>query len=555
MITRHATSRTLVIRPSENLDALASEHYRSQLRTLINEGYRFLIFDFEETKYINSSGLGLLVEFNNLVRNQGGTVKLVNCNREIVALLAQTRLDAIFLGTESGGETTASETPPEPVRFDVLHEAMSNELCLMTHMQQIIGRMLEDNSPAHIGRILLAGTLEALKTDRGALFFIDEDVRHITLAELRRGLGQTDAAQLVRLPLREGRLEHCMIHGAQVQRHQIGANRDVDDSLFAELGFTSILSAAIVTDNRPLALLAAEVGSGMMQTAASATPMIVSFGYVAGLALENAALLERLQDQKRALKTACEKLTHNQKTLIEAGRLSALGSAIGGVGAMIEARLIPLAERAARLAGESGPPETAAQRVAEMNEAGEQLRSFSSKLNALAHSGGGREAIGLNALVETALELLAEQIGRHGIEVRRRLADDLGLLTGDYSLLLQAVMAVLHRASSAFEKGAAERWIEIETEQTGPVIRLSVEDNGGALPASDDEELLDPLLPEKDLKAGRIFNFAIPREIVSSLGGRFSLAARPSGGACVVIEFDSALPAGGENAGTGRDEI
>jgi anti-anti-sigma factor len=72
MITKHPTSRTLIVHPLGDLDTLRADHYRRQIRSLIDEGYRFLIFDLQDTPYINSSGLGLLIElFNKASRLEG----------------------------------------------------------------------------------------------------------------------------------------------------------------------------------------------------------------------------------------------------------------------------------------------------------------------------------------------------------------------------------------------------------------------------------------------------------------------------------------------------
>ena len=43
MITKNHTSRTLIIHPVGDLDALQAEHYRRQLRSLIEEGYRYSV--------------------------------------------------------------------------------------------------------------------------------------------------------------------------------------------------------------------------------------------------------------------------------------------------------------------------------------------------------------------------------------------------------------------------------------------------------------------------------------------------------------------------------
>jgi anti-anti-sigma factor len=51
------------------------------------EGVKKLILDFKDTDFIDSSGIGLIVEFTNKLRNLGGNFVIINLNNEIKNLL------------------------------------------------------------------------------------------------------------------------------------------------------------------------------------------------------------------------------------------------------------------------------------------------------------------------------------------------------------------------------------------------------------------------------------------------------------------------------------
>ncbi|MEP2026853.1 MAG: STAS domain-containing protein [Reichenbachiella sp.] len=57
--------------------------------------------DISEVRYINSSGIGVLITILTKFRNKGGEVVLVNPSEHVKKLLAITKLNAIFTVVES----------------------------------------------------------------------------------------------------------------------------------------------------------------------------------------------------------------------------------------------------------------------------------------------------------------------------------------------------------------------------------------------------------------------------------------------------------------------
>ena len=59
MLTKHSTSRTVIVEPGDNISALTVEYYRQELRALIENDYRSVLFDMKATDFVSSSVLGL----------------------------------------------------------------------------------------------------------------------------------------------------------------------------------------------------------------------------------------------------------------------------------------------------------------------------------------------------------------------------------------------------------------------------------------------------------------------------------------------------------------
>jgi len=102
LITRNSTSNTLLIKITGNLDALKVEHYRHEIRALFGQGFHSIIFDMEKAPYVNSSGLGLLVECFNHVNKLNGAFTIINLSEHLLSLFRQTRLDQILLSKTPG---------------------------------------------------------------------------------------------------------------------------------------------------------------------------------------------------------------------------------------------------------------------------------------------------------------------------------------------------------------------------------------------------------------------------------------------------------------------
>ncbi len=67
-----------------------------QLHRLIEENKKKVVVDLEEVKFINSSGLGMLIGGMTTLRNSGGELKLARASKKIEELLKMTKLTTVF---------------------------------------------------------------------------------------------------------------------------------------------------------------------------------------------------------------------------------------------------------------------------------------------------------------------------------------------------------------------------------------------------------------------------------------------------------------------------
>ncbi|MCH8332741.1 STAS domain-containing protein [Candidatus Sumerlaeota bacterium] len=95
MIAMSPRSLSFLIRPAGALDSITSEYYRRNVIPLFDLGYRHIIIDMEKTETMGSSGLGLLVALYKHTSSQEGSIRIINCCRNVMNLLQRTKLDSI----------------------------------------------------------------------------------------------------------------------------------------------------------------------------------------------------------------------------------------------------------------------------------------------------------------------------------------------------------------------------------------------------------------------------------------------------------------------------
>lgn len=70
--------------------------FKSELQKLIDSGKKKIIINLENVKFMNSSGLGILIGGLTTVRKHGGDLKLCNADKRISSLLMVSQLNTVF---------------------------------------------------------------------------------------------------------------------------------------------------------------------------------------------------------------------------------------------------------------------------------------------------------------------------------------------------------------------------------------------------------------------------------------------------------------------------
>ena len=87
-----------------------------QLHELKGSGKKNVVVDLSKVKFMNSSGLGMLISAMTTMRNVGGDLRLANVADRIQSLLVITKLITVFKHYDSveKAATSYDSDPPEP---------------------------------------------------------------------------------------------------------------------------------------------------------------------------------------------------------------------------------------------------------------------------------------------------------------------------------------------------------------------------------------------------------------------------------------------------------
>jgi anti-sigma B factor antagonist len=72
------------------------QELKQQVLEQLEGGDLKFVVDFENTGYIDSSGLGVLVSLSKKIREQGGELRLSSLNEDLRTLFELTKLDTLF---------------------------------------------------------------------------------------------------------------------------------------------------------------------------------------------------------------------------------------------------------------------------------------------------------------------------------------------------------------------------------------------------------------------------------------------------------------------------
>jgi anti-sigma B factor antagonist len=85
-----------------------ADAFNEVLRTLMHEGVRNFIVNLEKVRWVNSTGLGILISGYTTVKRAGGELKLLKITKRIENIFIVSKLSTVFHAFEDENEALRS---------------------------------------------------------------------------------------------------------------------------------------------------------------------------------------------------------------------------------------------------------------------------------------------------------------------------------------------------------------------------------------------------------------------------------------------------------------
>jgi len=227
-------------------------------------------------------------------------------------------------------------------------------------------------------------------------------------------------------------------------------------------------------------------------------------------------------------------------------KIAEMGSLLAGVAHELNNPLSVVVGQAALLRAQAagGPLGTRAEKII---QAAERCARIVRNFLALARQQPPEyQPVGLNVVVQEAIELLAYSLRVDNAEVRLDLAPDLPALRADPHQLHQVVINLAANAHQALREVPGPRRLTLTTrfDRDRQTVMLEVADTGPGIPREIRSRLFEPFFTTKPVGQGTGLGLALCQGIVEGHGGTIRFEDRPGPGATFRVELPVEAPPG-----------
>ncbi|MFJ3262741.1 cache domain-containing protein [Pseudomonas sp. NPDC086581] len=255
----------------------------------------------------------------------------------------------------------------------------------------------------------------------------------------------------------------------------------------------------------------------------------------------NTRLLEEVSNREQAQR----ELMHAQDEVVQAGKLTALGTMSASISHELNQPLAAIRSYAdnARVLLDHERYSDARSNLEQIGELTGRMASIIGHLKAYAR--GARRApenVALQPAINDALALVAQRRQAMNVELLRDLPDAAIWVQAGETRLRQILSNLISNALDALTEKGLPRRIWLTTEQAPERIILSLRDNG---PGFSEEALAharEPFFTTKTSAKGLGLGLAICDTLLRTLGGHLELGNHPEGGALVQLHLLPGIP-------------
>lgn len=254
----------------------------------------------------------------------------------------------------------------------------------------------------------------------------------------------------------------------------------------------------------------------------------------------------RLKQEVLEREQAQQELVQAQDELLQAGKLSALGTMSASISHELNQPLAAIRSYAdnAGVLLDHNRLEDARSNLRLISELTARMASIIAHLKAFARRDPQLpERVALQPALEDSLSLLAKRRQAMQVELVRDLPEATLWVQAGETRLRQVLTNLLTNALDALEEADTRpKRLWITAQRARDSVQLNIRDNGPGFTLKSLQRALEPFFTTKAHAEGLGLGLAICDSLIRSFGGELHLANHPEGGACIHISLRCAAP-------------
>jgi len=255
-----------------------------------------------------------------------------------------------------------------------------------------------------------------------------------------------------------------------------------------------------------------------------------------GVAIVFVSLLREQVWLYAELRGNLQRLKETQAQLIQASKMTALGTLVSGVAHELNNPLTTISLSAQLLQRQPDvAPEIQGRLEAISDECDRASRIIRDMLTFARRNETERARIDLNAVVDMALSRQARALDLDNIRVVKALEPALPPLWADSHQLEQVLLNLYSNAGHAMKSAHGRGVLTVRTARRAGEVDLEITDDGPGIPEEHLAKIFDPFFTTKPAGEGTGLGLSLALGIITEHGGRMTVANLPSSGARFVI--------------------
>lgn len=258
--------------------------------------------------------------------------------------------------------------------------------------------------------------------------------------------------------------------------------------------------------------------------------------------LENARLVEELQERNRSLEDALAEAQTLQAELIQSEKLAGLGTLAAGIAHEVSSPLFGVLGLAEAIVDEDDI-DVAHGHAREIVDYSRQIRDIVVELTRYARAPGevAGDAVPLLPVVEDALRLVERAVPVDGVALLSRVPTGLSVRatrTEAQQVVVNLVKNAVEAVRDAHPSGGGRVWIDAA--RRDDTVVLTVEDNGPGIPEDQLGVVFDPFFTTKAPGQGTGLGLNVVYRIATKHRGSVQVARRSEGGTRFTVRLEAA---------------